>query len=241
MRIDTTRRAALSASFIASSLPAFAVNVAEPNDAASALFADCVSRTPTSFISADERSRINSLIDELCALQAPVKTELLRGKWRLAYQSNIKHRYSPLAELIPTKENYQIIGRRDLIEVDELLPRGFLELRAAGSLGIIDTSGASAATRSFRASLTQGAICGSLTIGRREKANIGRLCAPLPTGRTPRQQFFDVQYADDRIRIGQTELVGIGIGPGRHGHRQHQPQTMVRTVHVRIRTFGGFA
>ena len=88
-----------------------------------------------------------------------------------------------------------------------------LEVRAAGS--ITETL-----PRRFQADIAQGALCGSITIGAREKANTGRLCGPLPIRG---DGSFDALYVGPRIRISQ-KVEGGGV----------------RTVHVRVTSFGGF-
>lgn len=242
MRIDMSRRSALVATSVFASisplyhpLPALATSAASalgnaaPSAAAAALFAACQGRSPTSW-RAEETPKLEGLIEELRELQVPMRSQQLRGKWRLAYQSNLE-RTSPLAELLPPNEQYQIIGRSDLIHVTEVVPRGLLERRAAGSLRAEESG---AGHPSYRAEMTQGALCGSLTIGRREKANIGRLCAPLPVTKGQEQRFY-VQFVDERIRVGQTAVESRRRGGS-------SPElSFARTVHVRVRSFGGFS
>mmetsp|Transcript_5840 Transcript_5840/g.15224 ORF Transcript_5840/g.15224 Transcript_5840/m.15224 type:complete len:118 (+) Transcript_5840:530-883(+) len=93
-----------------------------------------------------------------------------------------------------------------------------LEIRAAGGLGEVDKS--HTLPKRFRADIAEGALCGSITIGAREKANTGRLCGPLPIRG---DGSFDVLYVGPRIRVSQN-IDGGGA----------------RTVHARVRTFGGY-
>ena len=54
----------------------------------------------------------------------------------------------------------------------------------------------------FRADLREGAVCAAATMGRVEKANIGRACAPLPL-RGETYRVFDGEYIGARLRIGR--------------------------------------
>ena len=106
-------------------------------------------------------------------------------------------------------------------------------MRAAGSITEMDASEALIASRArgsealpvtlprrFQADLAQGALCGSITMGSREKANTGRLCGPLPIRG---DGSFDLLYVGPRVRVSQN-VEGGGV----------------RTVHVRVTNFGGF-
>ena len=92
-------------------------------------------------------------------------------------------------------------------------------MRAAGRLAEQDASDPNLPKR-FRSELAQGALCGSITIGAREKANTGRLCGPLPIRG---DGSFDALYVGPRVRVSQNLDAGGA-----------------RTVHVRITSFGGF-
>ena len=177
-------------------LPALA---AEPEpEAALKLFELCSSRRPGSW-TADERAAVDALVDEVVALRRPWDKKMARGKWRLAYlQPGLGARQQTLD--LPFNEQYQIIGGGELINVAELLG-SLLEVRAAGSWREDDAADLSSPKR-FRADITQGALCGSVTMGSVAKANIGRACVPLPL-RGETYRVFDAQYVGSRIRIGQ--------------------------------------
>ena len=171
----------------------------------------------------EERAMIDKLVDELVALRRPWRSADARGKFRIAYlQEGREAPLRPSLNWVPiTNENYRIYSRSDVISIAELLGP-LIEVRAAGAWR--DDAPASAATpKRFREDLSQGAICGAVTMGRVEKANIGRACAPLPL--SPRSETYRVVeglYLDPRIRIDQD----INSG-GR------------RLVQVRVQSFSG--
>ena len=160
-------------------------------------------------------------MEELAALRAPWRGELLRGKWRVAYLqpgpggAGLDRRV-PFPEL-PFNESYQIFGQDTVVNVGELLGPA-VEVRVAGSLSEEDLTDQRSPKR-FKANINEGALCGSFTLGRAEKANIGRLCAPLPISG---EGIFDGVYLGSRIRIGQN-LNGGGA----------------RIVQVRVTSFNG--
>ena len=222
--VTTTRRDALVACLVIAQpfrSPAMEPMPVEPA-AEAALYEACQGRRLGSWTTA-ERPMVDTLVDELVALRVPWRKEMLRGKWRLAYLQPAPEgagvdRRIPFPEL-PWNEQYQIFGRSDVINVRELLGP-VLEVRAAGRVAE-DDSAAVELPKRFRVGIEQGALCGSITIGRREKANTGRLCSPLSIHG---EGTFDAQYVGSRIRISRN-MNGGGA----------------RTVHVRVTSFGGFA
>ena len=188
------------------------------------LYELCQTRRPSDW-TAGERLTVDRLVSELVTLgrQAP-SGSALRGKWRLAFvQPGLQDTLYPGADRaqlfpeLPWNEKFQILGTADVINVAELLGP-LLEVRAAGSITEDANDGTS--PRRVRAEVSQGAICGSFTIGTREKANTGRLCGPLPIRG---DGSFDALYVGPRIRISEN-VEGGGV----------------RTVHVRITSFGGY-
>ena len=68
------------------------------------------------------------------------------------------------------------------------------------------------------AEITEGALCGSITVGKAEKANVGRVCVPLPLRG---EDAFSTQYLGTDLRITQRLNGGA------------------RVVQVRVRSFAG--
>lgn len=168
--------------------------------AALKLFALCQGRRPHEGWSADDELFADTLIDELIALRLPWRKDLARGKWRLAYlQPGLDEVPRPFLGLA-SNEQYQIFSSSEVVSVAELLGPT-LEVRAAG-LWREDTPADMRPPKRFRSELRDGAICGSFTMGRSEKANIGRVCAPLPL-RGETYRVFQGEYVGARIRIGQ--------------------------------------
>jgi hypothetical protein len=141
-----------------------------------------------------ERLTVDALVEELVALgrQTSWSRGALRGKWRLVYvQPGPQDVLYPDTErrlLFPDlawNDKYQIVGLSYIINVGELAGP-LLEVRAAGSIAEVDASevllssrrqGGQALPRTpivgprrFQADLAEGALCGSITIGSREKA-----------------------------------------------------------------------
>ena len=141
-----------------------------------------------------EKLNVDALVEELVALgrQTSWSRGALRGKWRLVYvQPGPQDVLYPDTErrlLFPDlawNDKYQIVGLSYIINVAELAGP-LLEVRAAGSIGEMDASevllpsrrrGGQALPRTpivgprrFQADLAEGALCGSITIGSREKA-----------------------------------------------------------------------
>jgi hypothetical protein len=101
---------------------------------------------------------------------------------------------------LPFNEQYQIISRSEIVNVAELLGPT-LEVRAAGAWRE-DLPASDQTPKRFRADISQGAVCAAVTMGRSEKANIGRACAERPlSGETYR--VFEGEYVGPRLRIGQ--------------------------------------
>ena len=88
-----------------------------------------------------------------------------------------------------------------------------LEVREAGKLRPV-----AAAPRQSKAVISEGALCGSITVGKAEKANVGRLCAPLPLRG---EDNFETLYLGTDLRITQSLNGGA------------------RVVQVRVRSFAG--
>ena len=229
-----TRRAVLthSASLLSSCLvslraPVPAVATPEPPAAAEErLYELCRGRRPSEW-TVDQRHTVDDLVSELVSLgrRTPWSRSALRGKWRLVYvQPGPQQFLYPAAARpllfpeLPWNDSYQIVGVSDVINVGELAGP-LLEVRAAGRLAEQDVGGGSLPKR-FQADLSQGALCASITVGAREKANTGRLCGPLPIRG---DGSFDALYVGPRVRVSQNVDSGGA-----------------RTVHVRIRSFGGF-
>lgn len=203
--------------------PALAVAGLDLPAAEQQLYELCQTRRPSDW-TAEERLTVDRLVSELVALGRRAPSGFaLRGKWRLAYvHPGLQDTLYPGAERtqlleLPWNEKYQILGVADVINVAEILGP-LLEVRAAGSITEDANDGTS--PRRVRTELAQGAICGSVTIGTREKANTGRLCGPLPIRG---DGSFDALYVGPRIRISEN-VEGGGA----------------RTVHVRITSFGGY-
>jgi hypothetical protein len=174
--------------------PAHAAPLDEP-EAAGRLFDLCSSRRPSSWLPA-ERLLIDALVEEVVATRTPWRQEYARGKWRLAYLQ--RGRNAPLE--LPFNEQYQIISRSEIVNVAELLGPT-LEVRAAGAWRE-DLPASDQTPKRFRADISQGAVCAAVTMGRSEKANIGRACAERPlSGETYR--VFEGEYVGPRLRIGQ--------------------------------------
>jgi hypothetical protein len=179
--------------------PLLAATDANEPQAAARLFEILQGRRPSSF-SASERMIVDSLIDELVTLRVPWNVDAARGKWRLAYlQRSPNSSPAPLLQL-PSNEQYQIFSRSDVINVAELVGPS-LEIRAAGAWRDNEPADMRSPKR-FRVDITAGALCGTVTLGRAEKANIGRACMPLPL-RGETYRVVDGQYVGPRIRIAQ--------------------------------------
>ena len=151
--------------------------------------------------SANERLAVDTLIEELVALRQPWESSCARGKWRLAYlqPAALAKRPSPMRLSTPNQQ-YQVLSNSAVVNVAELLgPQ--LEIRAAGAWREDDPDDARTPKR-FRADLTEGALCASITMGRVAKANIGRACVPLPL-RGETYRVFEGQYVSPRLRIGR--------------------------------------
>lgn len=154
-------------------------------EAAQRLFDLCRDRRPSSW-SATERLDVDELIDSLVSSHTPYAKELARGKWRLAYTQRGLGEPDPVG-LLPFNQQFQIFSTSEVVSVAEILGPA-LEVRAAGSWR--EDNSDNATPKRFRADLTQGALCGSITIGRVAKANIGRTCVPLPL--SPRSDTYRV-------------------------------------------------
>ena len=178
-------------------LPAAALIDEEPE--ASRRLSELVrGRRPSGWSDA-ERPSVDALVEELVALRAPYRTAAARGKWRLVY---LQPGTEPPQLGLPFNEHYRIFGKSDVISVAELVGPT-LEVRAAGAWRDDDPTSQSTPKR-FREDIAQGALCAALTMGRAEKANIGRACAPLPL--SPRSETYRVvesQYVGARLRIDQ--------------------------------------
>ena len=222
----TSRRAALScfagvlsACVTLPVLPASAVAVHEPERAHQLLQA-VQGRHPSSGWTAKETSEIDWRVDEVVALRAPPRREMLRGKWRDVYLqrgpagAGIDRRV-PRLEL-PWNEHYQIFGKTSIVNVDEVFGT-LLEVREAGKLREDDAIELAALSPST-AEITEGALCGSITVGKAEKANVGRVCVPLPLRG---EDAFSTQYLGTDLRITQRLNGGA------------------RVVQVRVRSFAG--
>ena len=154
-----------AASLACPRLPSFA-STEEP-EAARRLLAACKGRRPSSW-SAEERPAIDALVDEVVALRAPWRRELLRGKWRLAYLqpgpdgAGVDRRV-PFSGLFdqPWNDNFQVFGANSVVNVGELVGP-FLEVRVGGDLSEDDPSDLVAPKR-FKADITGGALC--LSVG----------------------------------------------------------------------------
>jgi len=228
-----TRRAVLHASMIvasncliAPSMPAIAAADTEIA-AARQLYTLCNQRRPSEW-AAEERPAVEALVDELVAQgqRMPSPSGSLRGKWRLVYVQPAPNAWLyPGADrslkfpVLPGSDSYQIVGRSDVINVGELLGP-LLEVRAAGSFTEQASSDGRPLPRRIQADMREGVLCGSLTMGSREKANTGRVCGPLPIRG---DCSFDSLYVGEQVRVSQN-VDGGGA----------------RTVHVRITSFGGF-
>ena len=198
------RRADIIASVVAlctttTRLPALAINPPSEPEAAQQLFELCRDKRPSSSWTLDERRIVDGLIDDIVQSHTPWRKDLARGKWRLAYlQRGIDARNSALA-LPFTNEQFQIFSQGSVVSAAEILGPT-LEVRAAGAWR--EDSADISTPKRFRADITQGALCGSITMGRAEKANIGRACAPLPlVGETYR--VVNAEYVGRKLRISQ--------------------------------------
>jgi hypothetical protein len=172
------------------------------SDAPARLLALCEGRRPSQWTAA-ERPALDTLVDEVANLHAPVDANVLRGKWRLAYiqpgiAGAIVDRRIPFPEL-PFNENYQIFGESTVTNVGQLLGSA-LEVRVSGSLSEDDPADLIAPKR-FRAQITQGGLC----------FGGGDACLSLPVFDSRTFEFglrttgiFDAVYLDSRVRIGQS-------------------------------------
>ena len=217
-RLIVARTATLLVALAASKSPARAIegtNIAEQR-----LAELCANRRPSSW-SDSERAGVDALIEELARAEAPWNREALRGKWRLAYLqpgpdgAGVDRRI-PFPEL-PFNENFQIFGKNSVVNVGELLGPA-VEVRVSGTLSEDDPADLRSPKR-FKADITEGALCGAITMGSSEKANIGRACVPLPI---KGEGIFDGVYLGSKVRIGQN-LNGGGA----------------RIVQVRVTSFSG--
>ena len=183
---------------------AAALPTTEP-EAARKLFDLCQGRRPGDW-TADEKLVVDSLVNELVALRTPWRNEYARGKWRLAYLQRGFDSKPPPAFELPVQEQFQIFSQQQVVNVAEIgkvwpLFGAAIEIRAAG-LWLQDDPGDPAPPKQFRADIDQGALCGAITMGSVEKANIGRACVPLPL-RGETYRIFEGEYLSPRLRIGQ--------------------------------------
>lgn len=201
------RRAVVAAATLSLTVPTLHL-IDAPADASTAsadpdlqLFELCRTRRPSSW-SADERVVVDALIEELVSQRQPWHSEMGRGKWRLAYLQRGFHSAPPPAFQLqlPFNEQFQIFGQSSVVNVAEVLG-SLLEVRAAG-LWLQDEPSNIGTPKRFRADIDQGALCGAITIGSAEKANIGRACVPLPL-RGETYRVFEGEYLSPRLRIGQ--------------------------------------
>ena len=139
-----------------------------------------------------ERARIDALVSEVVAQNAPWPRSGLVGKWRLAYlQPGPKgegvDRRIPFPEF-GFNEQYQIFRQNPgrVTNIGEVLgPAVRVEVR--GGLEELDSS-VTRSPKRFRALIDDGALCA------------GSACAPLPISG---EGLFDGVYLDDRLRVGQ--------------------------------------
>lgn len=185
-------------------------------EAAQRLFELVSGRRPSSSWSPTERASIEALIDDLAALRLPWSQAVARGKWRLAYLQPAMEGERPPFLGLPFNEQFTIYSRSDLINVAELLGPS-LEVRAAGAWREDDPDDVNTPKR-YRTDVEQGAICVAATIGRAEKANIGRACAPLPISqRSESYRVVESLYVGARVRVdrdinsGGTRVVQVRV------------------------------
>ena len=139
-----------------------------------------------------ERARIDALVSEVVAQNAPWPRAGLVGKWRLAYlQPGPKgegvDRRIPFPEF-GFNEQYQIFRQNPgrVTNVGEVLGPA-VRVEVKGSLEELDSS-VTRSPKRFRALIDDGALCA------------GSACAPLPISG---EGLFDGVYLDDRLRVGQ--------------------------------------
>ena len=139
-----------------------------------------------------ERARIDALVSEVVAQNAPWPRAGLVGKWRLAYlQPGPKgegvDRRIPFPEF-GFNEQYQIFRQNPgrVTNVGEVLGPA-VRVEVKGGLEELDSS-VTRSPKRFRALIDDGALCA------------GSACAPLPISG---EGLFDGVYLDDRLRVGQ--------------------------------------
>ena len=139
-----------------------------------------------------ERARVDALVSEVVAQNAPWPRAGLVGKWRLAYlQPGPKgegvDRRVPFPEF-GFNEQYQIFRQNPgrVTNVGEVLGQA-VRVEVKGGLEELDSS-VTRSPKRFRALIDDGALCA------------GSACAPLPISG---EGLFDGAYLDDRLRIGQ--------------------------------------
>ena len=139
--LGLTTSAAASAVFPAQPCLALSDDAAEP-EAARKLLELVEGRRPSSWRN-EERALVDSLIEEVVALNAPWPRGALIGKWKLAYlqpgpDGTGVDRRVPFPEF-DFNDSWQIFGVDSLVNVGELLGPA-LEVRVSGQLSEDDTS-----------------------------------------------------------------------------------------------------
>ena len=139
-----------------------------------------------------ERARVDALVSEVVAQNAPWPRAGLVGKWRLAYlQPGPKGEGVDRASSVPEfgfNEQYQIFRQNPgrVTNVGEVLGPA-VRVEVKGGLEELDSS-VTRSPKRFRALIDDGALCA------------GSACAPLPISG---EGLFDGVYLDDRLRVGQ--------------------------------------